>query len=151
MTLTLPLSGNKHATLISAYAPKMTNPGRCRNNTVQIIVELVFDFIHTDKFILLDDFNARVGTDNQTWEGVIGSEGIGKCNSNGLLLLRKCAEHDMLIKKSVFRLPNRNKTSWINPRSKHWHLTWLCHNAEERQTGCQSDKDHVWSRLLDIS
>ena len=48
----------------------------------------------TDKLILLKDFNARVGTDHQTWEGVIGSEGVGKCNSNGLLLLRKCAEHN---------------------------------------------------------
>ena len=28
---------------------------------------------------------------------------------------------------------------------------WLCRCAEERQTGCQSDKDHVWSRLLDWS
>ena len=23
---------------------------------------------------------------------------------------------------AVFRLPNRNKTSWMHPRSKHWHL-----------------------------
>ena len=49
----------------------------------------------TDKFILLGDFNARVGTDHHTLEGVIGSE--GKCNGNGLLLLRKCVEHDLLI------------------------------------------------------
>ena len=39
-----------------------------------------------------------------------------------LLLLRKCAEHDLLITNTVFRLPNRNKTSWMHPRSKHWHL-----------------------------
>ena len=38
-----------------------------------------------------------VGTDHQTWEGVIGTEGIGKCNSNDLILLKKCAEHELLI------------------------------------------------------
>ena len=51
-----------------------------------------------------------------------GSEGVGKCNRNGLLLLRKCAEHDLLITNTVFKLPNRNKTSWMHPRSNHWHL-----------------------------
>ena len=76
----------------------------------------------TDKVIFLGDFNARVGTDHQTWEGVIGSEDVVKCNSNGLLLLRKCAEHDLLITNTVFRLPTRRKTTWMHPRSKHRHL-----------------------------
>ena len=53
---------------------------------------------------------------------MIGSEGVGKCNINGLLLLRKCAEHGLLIINTVFQLSNRNKTSWMHPRSKHWHL-----------------------------
>ena len=38
-------------------------------------------------------------------------------------LLRKCAEHELLITNTVFRLPTRRKTTWIHPRSKHWHLT----------------------------
>ena len=38
------------------------------------------------------------------------------------MLLKKCVEHDLLVNNTVFRLPNRNKTSWMHPRSKHWHL-----------------------------
>ena len=79
-------------------------------------------FFCPDKLILLGDFNARVGTDLQTWEEVIGTEGVGKCKSNGLLLLRKCAEHELLITKTVFHLPTHNKTSWVHPGSKHWRL-----------------------------
>ena len=65
----------------------------------------------TDKLIFLGDFNARASTDHQTWERVIGPEGVGKCNSDGLFLLRKCAEHDLHNTNTVFRLPTRNKTS----------------------------------------
>ena len=122
MTLRLPLSGNKHATIVSAYAPTMTNPDEVKDKFYDDLDNVISATPRTDKLILLGDFNARVGKDHQTWEGVIGPEGVGKCNSNGLLLLRKCAEHDLLITNTVFRLPNRNKTSWMHPRSKHWHL-----------------------------
>ena len=51
-----------------------------------------------------------------------GTEGVGKCNSNSRLLLRKYAEHELLITNTVFHLPSRRKTSRIHPCSKHWHL-----------------------------
>ena len=41
----------------------------------------------TDKLIILGDFNARVGTDGASWEEVLGTEGIGTCTDNGLILL----------------------------------------------------------------
>ena len=104
----------------------------------------------TDKPIRLGDFNARVDTDHHHYsEGVIGSEGIGKCNSNGLMLLRKCAEHDLLITNTVFRLSNRNKTSWMHPHSKHsyWHpIDYVIVRRKDRMS-----EDHVWNRLLDRS
>ena len=122
MTLRLPLSGKRHATIVSAYAPTMTNPDEVKDKFYDDLDSVISAAPRTDKLILLGDFNARVGTDHQTWEGVIGSERVGKCNSNGLLLLRKCAEHETLITNTVFRLPTRKKTTWMHPRSKHWHL-----------------------------
>ena len=100
----------------------MTNPDEVKDKFYDDLDSVISAAPRTDKLIFLGDFNARVGTDHQTWEGVIGSEGVGKCNGNGLLLLRKCLEHELLITNTVFRLPTRRKTSWMHPRSKHWNL-----------------------------
>ena len=83
----------------------MTNPDEFKDKFYDDLDSVISAASRTDKLILLGDFNARVDTDHQTWEGVIGTEGIGKCNSNGLLLLRKCAEHELLITNS---LPSTN-------------------------------------------
>ena len=75
----------------------MTNPDEVKDKFYDDLGSVISPTARTDKLILLGDFNARVGTDHQTWEGVIGTEGVGKRSSNGLLLLRKCAEHELLI------------------------------------------------------
>ena len=54
----------------------------------------------------------------ESWEGMV----IGNCNSNGLLLLETSVAHGLLFTNSIFHLPNCNKTSWMHPCSKHWHL-----------------------------
>ena len=72
MTLRLPLSGNKHATIVSVYAPTMTNPDEVKDKFYNDLDDVIF---------------ATPRTDHQTWEEVIGLEVVGKCNSNDLLLL----------------------------------------------------------------
>ena len=70
-------------------APTMTNPDEVKDKFCYDPDSMISATTRTDKLILLGDFNTRVGTDHQTWEGVIGTEGIGKCNSNGLLLFQE--------------------------------------------------------------
>lgn len=122
MTLQLPLAKNKSATIISAYAPTMTNPDDIKDKFYQELDTILTNVHKRDKLILLGDFNARVGTDHQTWEGILGKHGVGKSNSNGNLLLETCATHELIITNTLFQLPTRNRTSWMHPRSKHWHL-----------------------------
>ena len=123
MTLRLPLEyGKKFATLVSAYAPTMTNPDEVKDKFYEDLNRVITAVPKADKLIILGDFNARVGNDSTAWEGVIGKHGVGKCNSNGLLLLQTCSEHELLITNTIFPLPIRNRTSWMHPRSKHWHL-----------------------------
>ena len=123
MTLKLPLShGKKHATFVSAYAPTVTNPDDVKDRFYEDLNAVIEAVPKSDKLFILGDFNARVGSDSVTWDGVIGKYGIGRYNSNGSLLLRTCAEHELLITNTIFQLPTRNRTTWMHPRSKHWHL-----------------------------
>nr|XP_054749441.1 uncharacterized protein LOC129254921 [Lytechinus pictus] len=123
MTVRLPLCGErKFITIISAYAPTMTNTDETKDKFYEDLNNVITAVPHADKLTILGDFNARVGHDSVSWEGVIGKHGVGNCNSNGLLLLQTCAEHGLLITNTVFNLPTRNRTSWMHPRSKHWHL-----------------------------
>ena len=76
MTLRLPLSGKRHGTIVSAYASTMTNPDDVKDKFYDDLYSVISAAPRTDKLILLGDFNATVGTDHQTWEGVIGSDGV---------------------------------------------------------------------------
>ena len=100
ITLRLPLSGKRDATIVSAYALTMINPDEVKDKFYDDLDSVISAAPRTDKLILPGV--ARVGTDHQTWEGVIGTEEVGKRNSNDLLLLRKCAEHELLITNTVF-------------------------------------------------
>ena len=122
MTMKLTLTGKKQATIISAYATTMTNPNDVKDQFYEELNSLVIAVPKTDKLIILGDFNARVGVDHQSWENVLGKNGIGRCNSNGLLLLQLCAEHELLVTNTVFRLLARNRTLRMHPLSKHRHL-----------------------------
>nr|VZH97110.1 unnamed protein product [Spirometra erinaceieuropaei] len=75
-----------------------------------------------DKFIVLGDLNAHVGTDHTAWRGALGPHGLRGSNDNGLLLLRTCAEHRLILTNTFFCLPEREKATWRHPRSRQWHL-----------------------------
>ncbi|VDL94813.1 unnamed protein product [Schistocephalus solidus] len=70
-----------------------------------------------DTYLLLCEFNARIGTDHTAWHRVLGQHNLGGCNNNGLLLLRTCVEHCRLLNNNAFHLPTREKAIWRHPWS----------------------------------
>ncbi|BHF72107.1 hypothetical protein SprV_0401517000 [Sparganum proliferum] len=123
MSLRLPLRrGGKFATIISAYAPPLTSPMAARDKFYEDLHALLTTVSKADKLIVLGDFNARVGTDHTAWRGVLGPHGLRGSNDNGLLLLRTCAEHRLILTNTFFCLPEREKSTWRHPRSRQWHL-----------------------------
>nr|VZI16228.1 unnamed protein product [Spirometra erinaceieuropaei] len=107
MSLRLPLRrGGKFATIISAYAPPMTSPDVVKDKFYEDLHALLATVSKADKLIVLGDFNARVGTDHTAWRGVLGPHGLRGSNDNGLLLIRACAEHRLILTNTFFSLPD---------------------------------------------
>nr|VZI36749.1 unnamed protein product [Spirometra erinaceieuropaei] len=122
MSLRLPLWGGKFVTIISVYAPSITSLDAARDKFYEDLHALLATVSKADKLIVLGDFNVRVGTDHAAWRGVVGPHGLRGSNGNGLLLLRTCAEHRLILTNTFFCLPERERATWMHPRSRQWHL-----------------------------
>ena len=72
--------------------------------------------------LLIGDFNAKIGRDNDKWPLVTGKHGLGKCDSNGELLLALCSEFELIVTNTMFKQKDERKTTWLHPGSKHWHM-----------------------------
>ncbi|KAJ4935851.1 hypothetical protein JOQ06_017378, partial [Pogonophryne albipinna] len=122
MSLRIPLVKNRFATLLSAYAPTLPSESEAKDSFYQSLDEALRRIPKNDKMFLLGDFNARVGQNSSIWSGVLGRHGVGQVNANGLRLLNLCSEHNLTITNTIFQQKAKYKTSWMHPRSKHWHL-----------------------------
>ena len=61
MTMRLPLSKDNFVTVISVYAPTMTNPDENKDAFYNKLASVLSGIPRTDKLLLIGDFNARIG------------------------------------------------------------------------------------------
>uniref|UniRef100_G1KZB9 Endonuclease/exonuclease/phosphatase domain-containing protein n=1 Tax=Anolis carolinensis TaxID=28377 RepID=G1KZB9_ANOCA len=149
-TLRINLAKKQQATIISAYAPTLDADEDLKENFYCQLDTVLLEIPKEDKIILLGDFNARVGRASDLWPGIIGKNGIRNSNSNGILLLTKCGEHNLVITNTLFCQKNKLKTSWKYPQSKHWHLLdSVITRARDRRdvllTRAMTDADDCWT------
>ena len=78
-------------------------------------------FTPSEHIYLLDDFNARVGTEHNTWPTCIGHHGVGKINENGERLLELCCNRNLCVTNTYFQVKQKHCVSWMQPRSRQWH------------------------------
>ena len=122
MTLRVPIGKERFLTLVNVYAPTMAYSDEDKDAFYRLLSTTIDRVPAADKLIVLGDFNARVGKDFSTYEGVIGKHGKGNTNANGDLLLSLCTQRELCITNTFFHQPDKNFFSWMHPRSKRWHL-----------------------------
>lgn len=75
---------------------------------------------------------------------------MGQTNSNKILLLTKCVEHDLIITNTMFHQKNKYKTSWEYPQFKEWHLIdYIIVHARDHEdvyiAKAKTDADDCWT------
>ena len=108
--------------MVSVYSSTLDSSDDLKDRFYDPLYSTLRRISQDDKIILLGEFNARVGRNHDIWHGVIGYHGVGNMNSSGFRLHSLCSELGLAITSTFFQLRDMHKTSWMHPRSKHWHL-----------------------------
>ena len=121
MTMSLPIKGTT-LHIISAYAPTLSQSDTVKEQFYESLNRTLSDIPPSHKILLLGDFNARVGTEHDVWEGILGKHGIGAVNSNGTALLSLCSQKELVITNTLFQQGERFISTWMHPGAQKWHL-----------------------------
>ncbi|BHF64303.1 hypothetical protein SprV_0200730500 [Sparganum proliferum] len=172
MSLHLPLGGGKFVTIVGVYVPPMTSPDEGRNKFYEDMYGLLATVPKADKLTVIEDFNARVGTDYAALRGVLGLHGPDGSNGNGLLLLRTCAEHCLVAREDHLNAPsaatpkNRLHNEHVNrntgdstaafyrnrrlfqQRLLEMQEAWMAHRAEEIQGFADSSEWKIFFAVI---
>ena len=126
VTVTLKFK-NRKLHIASCYAPTFSARREEKDEFFNILRQFVLSVPDEDQFILLGDFNARIGTAGGSsgleddWSLVRGPHGFGQINEAGEELLTFLHLLDAVVCNSWFQHPDIHKATWRHPRSGRWH------------------------------
>ncbi|KAJ7419157.1 craniofacial development protein 2-like protein [Willisornis vidua] len=120
ISLCLPLQNKQHV-LFSVYVPTLQADHAEKDKFYTDLYHLTQKVPADDKIIILGDFDARIRKKSEAWKGVLGKHGVRNCD-NGHLLIKFCAEKQLTMTNTTFHQKDSLKTTWMHPRSNHWHL-----------------------------
>lgn len=124
----------KNMTIVLAYAPTLDSKlSKKRDFYTQLDRTIDTEVPPTDIIILMGDFNAQVGSDNNGWEKVMGKHGILKSqmNENGTMFANLCNRYGLVIGGTLFTHDDSYKHTWISPKKPY--RTQIDHIAISQQ------------------
>eukprot|EP00117_Sycon_ciliatum_P018960 scpid108469/ scgid17341/ Craniofacial development protein 2; p97 bucentaur protein len=107
-------------TIITAYAPTFSSTRSSKDEFFNSLQNVVSKIPLDEKYILLGDFNARVGSGQRDddWCRIRGPHGVGAVNSSGEELLSFLALHEGWLCNTWFCKKSSLLGTWQHPRSK---------------------------------
>ena len=102
-------------TLIQVYAPTNTANDQEKDEFYEQIQDVLANVPEHNMKLVMRDFNAQVGRDNNAWEETMGKEAIGDRTDNGERLLSYCSSNKLKIGGSLFQHKDIHKGTRRSP------------------------------------
>ena len=110
--------------MVSCYAPTRAASREDKEAFLQVLDNFLSSVPSRESFVILGDFNARVGSrdgdEGDVWTGVRGPHGLGAVNDAGRELLSFLSSHQATICNTWFEKKTIHKQTWQHPKSKQW-------------------------------
>ncbi len=101
--------GDRSLTVVCAYGPN----GSVEYPAFLVSLGGVLESVPTgDSIVLLGDFNTHVGSDSDTWRGVIGRNAPTDLNLSGVQLVDFCASYSLSITNTMFKHKGVHQCTW---------------------------------------
>ena len=102
-------------TMIYLYAPTEVADDDVKEEFYTKLQELVGDVHQHNMLIITGDMNAKVGSNNNCYESIMGNHGIGQRNNNGERLCEFCGTNQLVITGTLFNHKNIHTATWNSP------------------------------------
>eukprot|EP00117_Sycon_ciliatum_P027914 scpid27779/ scgid3366/ Craniofacial development protein 2; p97 bucentaur protein len=139
---------DQYLSVINIYAPTNKATFSVKETFYRHLQAIVDKVNRNDIFVLLGDFNARVGSrgtgdfrdrydDRPPWDQIIGDFGLGQCNQAGEDLLLFCARNSLCVLNTWFRKKLRKRGTWTHPATRQPHLIDYVIMRQDQHVYCQ--------------
>ena len=146
--------------VVSCYAPTFAASREEKDKFYSMLQEILSSIPSQEHYVLLGDFNARVGSRNKEdeWWHERGPHGLGVLNDVGRELLSFCSVNGATVCNTWFQKKEIHKQTWQHPKSKQWHCIdyaimrkvqcWRCLDVTVKRVAvCNTDHRMLWMKM----
>jgi len=103
--------------VVQCYAPTENAELDEKETFYSLLDKTLLGIKRSDIIVMMGDFNAQVGNNNQDIEHIMGRHGMpcDKENENRQLLIELCGKHGLVTGGTVFPHKEGHKVTWISP------------------------------------
>jgi hypothetical protein len=102
-------------TNIQCYAPTEHGEADEKESFYSLLDKTLVSLHRSYIILMMGDFNAKVGCNNEDVKHVMGKHGTGDCNENGELLIEMCGNRGLMTGGTLFPHKECHKVTWVSP------------------------------------